>query len=227
MLTYTHLHTTACLISEKYDGIQARWDGRQLTSRDGNTFHAPAWFTAGLPNRPLTGELWAGRGRFEAVLSICRAADSGDRWQSITYMVFDGAEAGEDLGQHAKPVTRWQVATGEVTDAMQEIVSAGGEGIVIRDADGTDYKLKPQSDDDAVVIGYTDGKGRHAGRCGALQVEDQDGRRFKLGAGLTDLDRDNPPPIGAVVEFAFQGRTGRGVPRFARFLRKRAEAVFV
>ena len=54
---------TGCFLSEKHDGVQARWDGRQLRTRDGHLLPAPGWFTAGLPDVPLTGELWAGRGR--------------------------------------------------------------------------------------------------------------------------------------------------------------------
>ena len=221
MQTYTTLDAATCLISEKYDGIQARWDGQRLVTRDGNAIAAPAWFTAGLPNRPLTGELWAGRGRFEDVLSICMAAGTGDRWTAITLMVFD--ELIEDLGPHARCVQRWRIATTTLEQQLKRIVDAGGEGLVIRDDGGIDYKMKPQSDDDALVVGYTLGKGRNANRCGALLVEDREGRRFRLGIGLTDYERDNPPAAGTVVEFAYEGRTKNGVPRFARFTRQRAE----
>ncbi|MFN0123403.1 MAG: DNA ligase, partial [Blastocatellia bacterium] len=31
------------LISEKYDGVRALWDGRTLRSRAGNVIAAPAW----------------------------------------------------------------------------------------------------------------------------------------------------------------------------------------
>lgn len=53
-------------MSEKLDGVRAYWDGRQFFSRQGNRFHAPAWFTAALPAMPLDGELWAGRRPFNA-----------------------------------------------------------------------------------------------------------------------------------------------------------------
>ena len=55
------------LVSEKLDGVRALWDGRVLRFRSGGLIAAPAWFTARLPAEPLDGELWLGRGRFEAL----------------------------------------------------------------------------------------------------------------------------------------------------------------
>src|SRR5438128_1819626 len=40
----------------------AYWTGSTFYSRQGNKFHAPAFFTADLPKTPLDGELWCGRG---------------------------------------------------------------------------------------------------------------------------------------------------------------------
>src|SRR5687768_8566307 len=51
-------------VSEKYDGVRGYWDGQTLRTRGGETVVAPAWFTAGWPDTPMDGELWAGRGRF-------------------------------------------------------------------------------------------------------------------------------------------------------------------
>ena len=38
-------------ISEKLDGVRARWDGIALLSRRGNRFNAPGWFVEGFPTR--------------------------------------------------------------------------------------------------------------------------------------------------------------------------------
>ena len=48
------------------------------------------------------------------------------------------------------------------------------------------------------------------------------GQRFKLGAGLTDADRDQPPPLGSWVTYRYRG-TRRGLPRFASFVRVRLD----
>lgn len=51
------------LVSEKLDGVRARWDGKRLLSRNGNEFAAPAWFVSDFPERLMDGELWLGRGK--------------------------------------------------------------------------------------------------------------------------------------------------------------------
>src|SRR5436305_12152094 len=76
-------------MSEKLDGVRAYWDGRQFLSRQGNLFHAPDWFVAGLPAVPLDGELWLGRKRFQRAVSIVRRQDQSELWREIAFVVFD------------------------------------------------------------------------------------------------------------------------------------------
>ena len=52
-------------------------------------------------------------------------------------------------------------------------------------------------------------------------VEMPDGKRFKLGSGFSDAERENPPAIGAWVSYRYNGTNPSGLPRFARFLRVR------
>ncbi len=42
-------------ISEKLDGVRAYWTGERFLSRQGNVFHAPAWFRVDLP--PFSAEV--------------------------------------------------------------------------------------------------------------------------------------------------------------------------
>jgi DNA ligase 1 len=58
---------------------------------------------------------------------------------------------------------------------------------------------------------------------GALQVRDAEGRRFQIGTGFDDATRAAPPPIGSTVTYTYRGRTAYGVPRFASYLRLRAD----
>jgi DNA ligase 1 len=54
---------------------------------------------------------------------------------------------------------------------------------------------------------------------GALDVQAANGLRFKLGTGLSDADRKNPPAIGSTVTYTYRDVTPSGKPRFASFLR--------
>jgi DNA ligase-1 len=112
---------------------------------------------------------------------------------------------------------------------LLQLVNDGGEGLVLHRADA-DWKagrsdalrkLKPMPDEDARVIAQLPGKGRHAGRMGALLLQMANGQRFALGTGFTDAQRDAPPPVGALVTYRYRDRTPAGVPRFASYLRLR------
>lgn len=57
--------------SEKLDGIRAVWNGQQLMTRSGKPIITPEWFVQPLPDYPLEGELWAGRGKYSIVHRPC------------------------------------------------------------------------------------------------------------------------------------------------------------
>jgi len=237
------------LVSEKYDGVRALWDGRTLRFRSGLVVAAPAWFTAALPARPLDGELWLGRGRFETVSAIVRRHEPRDgEWRSLRYMLFELPEAPGDFAARAAALRRLVaasrfeslVAVEQTTlpdrkvlrARLDELVRAGGEGLMLHRADApyesgrsdTLLKLKPIHDADAIVIGHIGGRGKHEGRLGALWVRNAQGVHFALGSGFTDAQRADAPPIGTTVTYTYRGTTAAGTPRFATFLRVRADA---
>jgi DNA ligase-1 len=85
------LHPEGWLVSEKYDGVRAHWDGQQLRSRSGHRIALPQVLLAQLPSgQPLDGELWLGRGQFQSLMSLLQTADAAaPGWQHLRYMVFD------------------------------------------------------------------------------------------------------------------------------------------
>lgn len=237
---------TDYLVSEKYDGVRALWDGRVLRFRSGSSVAAPAAFVERLPAVPLDGELWLGRGRFEALSGLVRrSSPDAAAWRQLRYMVFELPGASGSFAARAQRIatlvqrTGWpqlqaveheRLATPQALQRrLDEVVGAGGEGLMLHCADApyetgrsaTLLKLKPLHDAEARVIGHVAGRGRHAGRMGALRVRSADGVAFLLGTGFSDVQREEPPAIGTLVSYTHRGATAEGVPRFASFLRVR------
>ena len=235
-------------VSEKLDGVRARWDGAVLRSRRGNRFHAPPWFVEGFPDVPLDGELWAGRGTFERLSGTVRRAVPDDRaWRGVRFLVFDLPAYPADfngrlrrlqelLANRRSPylglVEQFRVADhAALMAALDRVVAAGGEGLMLHDGNAryragrTDdlLKLKRYDDAEAVVVAHLPGRGRFAGLLGSLLVETPDGRRFRLGSGFSVEERRRPPPVGATVTYKYFGLTRNGIPRFASFLRIRPD----
>jgi DNA ligase-1 len=79
------------IISEKFDGVRAVWNGQNFTSRSKNIYHAPEWFKKLLPeNHSLDGELHCGRGCFQKASGITRHLEPVDKdWTTIKFQVFD------------------------------------------------------------------------------------------------------------------------------------------
>lgn len=236
------------LVSEKYDGVRAVWDGQVLRFRSGRAVPAPLWFIAKLPQQPLDGELWLARGRFDALSGIVRKSEPvDDEWRQLKYMIFELPDAPGTFAERAERIkeivgkTKWpqliaveqfRVANRAVLKKkLDEMVRGGGEGLMLHLADAPYVtgrstallKLKPLQDTEAEVIEHVAGKGKYTGMLGALRVRTPEGKVFLIGTGFTDEVRKNPPPVGATVTYTFRGLTKTGLPRFASYLRVREE----
>ncbi len=237
--------------SEKLDGVRAYWNGQNFISRQGNVYHAPGWFKAGLPNHPLDGELWTGRGQFQQTVGVVKRLDGGDLWNAIRYVVYDmphlkcGFEERLTAMQYAvrgdKPIhhvlMQKQLKDNDhLGGLLVSLASFGAEGLIIR-APGSLYemgrshtmlKVKPWEDAEATIVGYEPGKGRHKGRVGAFivrmpNVNGVRGHEFSIGTGMTDEERTTPPQLGTIITYRFTGLTDKGLPKCVGYLRVRAE----
>lgn len=231
-------------VSEKYDGIRAYWTGSSLITRTGNALRPPAWFTAGWPAVPLDGELWMGRGRFEALASTVRDQSPDEAaWRRVQFMVFDLPAQPGTFTERLSALTTlvrdrdipWLRAVEHfrVSDEaalhvrLAELTQRGAEGLMLHRADApyraarSDdlLKLKRHEDAEARVVAHLPGQGKYEGMLGALEVETPEGVRFRIGTGFSDRQRREPPAIGTWVTYSYHGLTGRGIPRFARFVR--------
>jgi len=233
-------------VSEKLDGVRAIWDGHTLRFRSGRVIVTPDWFVAMLPAQALDGELWMGRRSFDRLSGLVRReAPEHPDWREVRYMLFDLPGATGDFSYrvtqmrevvasvdnpHLQVVRQFRVSDREdLKRHFDDVVLGGGEGLMLHRASAhwvpgrsnAILKLTPALDAEARVIAHLPGKGRLAGMTGSLLVEMPDGRRFRLGSGLTDALRADPPPVGASVTYRYRELTPGGLPRFPRFLRER------
>ena len=238
----------AFLVSEKLDGVRGRWDGRHLWTRGGVRITPPPAFTRGWPGEPMEGELWIGRGRFDEVSALVRRVDADPlAWSKVRFMVFDLpthpgpfteraarmralVAAAAAPGLAVVPQRRFGTAA-ELDAELARVVAAGGEGLMLHRGDalyragrsGDLLKYKAYQDAEAQLVAHLPGKGKYAGRMGAVQVRMPDGRQFRIGSGFTDAQRSDPPPPGTWLTYRYNGLTSTGLPRFARFVRVRDE----
>ena len=233
---------TGWWMSEKLDGVRAYWDGNVFLSRLGNRYYAPDWFTKGLPDFPLDGELWGGRKKFQRTVSIVRRQDQSDLWKEIAFLVFDAPAREEPFEERLELCRRalterspayarfheHQACKGvaHLREELACVEAQGGEGLMLRKP-GSRYevgrsstllKVKSFFDAEALVVEHLPGTGKHAGRLGALLVELADGTRFSIGTGFSDKERKAPPKVGSVVTFRYQELSDGGVPRFPSYV---------
>ena len=210
-----------CLVSEKYDGVRALWDGRVLRHRSGRAVAAPRSFLAALPSEPLDGELWLGRGRFEALSAIVRTTSpSGGRTgrESATWCSSGPAAAAPSLsGRCAWPTWRRHRATpswsrrrrsGSPTAPrsmrrLESVVAAGGEGLMLHLA-AAPVACRPQRPADEAEA---------ASRCRSGRRRDPAGRR-QVPRRWSARSRSRPPTAGAFWSAAASAtRSGTIRPR--------------
>ena len=241
--TYKDQNITAWVMSEKLDGIRAYWNGKHLISRGGKIIHAPQWFTQNYPPFEVDGELWTKRGDFENISSIVRDKNPSEHWREIKHYIFEVPNAKGGLFDRLGKAKDYVGKTIRIIKQipikdrahlqlfLEEIEQKGGEGLVVRDPNAPyinkrtskALKIKTFQDAECKVLGYTKGKGKYKDAIGAIRCQLDNGTRFKIGTGLSDALRNDPPQIGEMVTFKYQKFTKYGKPRFPVFLRVREE----
>jgi hypothetical protein len=208
-------------VSEKLDGVRAYWNGENFYTRSGTLIHAPKFFKQGLPSagNHLDGELWLGRGQFEACAGIVRtttgAAVKSEQWRKLRYLIFDAPIVGgkADLpfeerhafGEQVASSAPFAVAVGvrkclgkaHMQQLLKAVVGNGGEGLMLRKPSSSYertrshalLKVKTFFDAEAKVVGHS--KDATTGcLLGALECEmPGSGARFKIGTGFSKADR--------------------------------------
>lgn len=234
-------------VSEKLDGVRARWDGRQLLSKSGYKFSAPAWFTEQFPDVVMEGELWMQRQSYEKISSITSQHAPHNGWKKIKLMLFDLPEQGGTFSERVSAmhqlvetvdsdylamIPQFRVADQQqLMQRLNQVVEAGGEGLMlhyqsayyVNGRSDALLKLKMYQDAEATLIDYKPGKGKFSGMLGSIKVRDDQGREFYIGSGFSRQQRKQPPALHSRITYRYQGLTRYGLPRFPVFLRVRNE----
>jgi len=240
----TDVNVTNWLMSEKLDGVRGYWNGKELISRSGKAFAVPSWFTKDFPSFEIDGELWTKRGDFEHIISIVNKQKAHEGWRDISYNIFEVPHQKGGLLERLEVLKKWLgkypnkfikiipqkvcQSSEHIKEELKRVEVLGAEGLVVRNPKAlyidkrTSEALKVKSfqDDECVITGYTKGHGKFDGLVGALKCAWQD-RILKIGSGLSDKERKNPPKIGTEITFKYNGLTQKGNPKFPVFLRVR------
>jgi DNA ligase 1 len=223
------------LMSEKYDGIRAIWNGAAFLTREGNAIAVPSEIVAQMPATPLDGELWMGRGTLQRMAGLARKKVSFlAEWTEVRFMIFDApGQASHAARMVALPALPdfCRIVTQRVCESKAdllafaaEIVAKGGEGAVIRCpsapyAEGratVAQKLKPARTDEGILRAVE----RVGGAVRSLTVE-WAGKVLKIGSGFTAVDAAREFVEGVKITFGFYGLTESGIPRGAFFVEVR------
>lgn len=146
-------------------------------------------------------------------------------------------------------------STRQAYDFYKSVLRKGGEGVVIRDPDAAYdqfrscslLKWKPQPEQEAVIVGYLEGKGKFKGMLGAFRAQMVDEKTkkpakkfFKLAGKLSSefrrqyrFDRgklsgepsrgSGYPVIGDYVTYEYMSMTSKGLPRQPVYIRIRSD----
>ena len=132
-------------------------------------------------------------------------------------------------------------------EKYKEILEGGGEGIMIKHPlcpyekkrSSFLFKIKPTFEREAIITGYSEGKGKYKGMLGGFEcqpllnfdtymvIDSDKGHAFTL-SGMDDDVRKNykkTHPLNTIISFECSGYTGKGIPRFPRYVRKRTDII--
>ena len=141
-MDWTGQELSGWYLMEKLDGCRGYWDGKVFWTRSGKIVVAPEHITKAMPQEPVDGEFWAGRGNFAKASSAVRLG--GQHWDGVEFVPFDYPNRAGD----------WQARTGRgvvcknnrhATALMVETISKGGEGLIARRA-GEAYRVGRTND---------------------------------------------------------------------------------
>ena len=119
---------TGWYLVEKLDGCRGEWDGSQFWSKNGRVIQVPERIRAAMTAEPVSGEFYAGRGRFQQASNAVRIG--GHHWEGVEFVPFDfPSRAGDYRDRIGAPLAVCK-SNKHALKLMASIIAAGGEGIM-------------------------------------------------------------------------------------------------
>ena len=164
---YDSRNPRGLIVSEKFDGIRALWNGTDFLTRNGRIIDVPAYFKADMPSFEVDGELWCGHGNYGLAQGMTKGGTIHQGWDTGVFMAFDlptvrasFADRLKELNQIKPTETMAIVKHTTITSARHlkdwyhHIIANGGEGLMLRNPDARYcrsrttnlLKLKPSND---------------------------------------------------------------------------------
>eukprot|EP01114_Cavostelium_apophysatum_P018467 TRINITY_DN5712_c0_g1_i3.p1 TRINITY_DN5712_c0_g1~~TRINITY_DN5712_c0_g1_i3.p1 ORF type:complete len:458 (-),score=93.25 TRINITY_DN5712_c0_g1_i3:618-1991(-) len=218
------------LMSEKYDGTRAYWNGKNFFQRNGGIIISPRKFRQKMPSLPLDGELWTGKHTFSKFQNYIASQYHHDHkeveneWTDVTYHVFDAPSQAILPLEKRLEIARTLIPTDEprikmvsmeicrgnehLMQTLVDVVDDGGEGVVLRKPD-SEYKSGKSSEWIRVKPYYLSfGKVTETQR--TLSAQNMIGTCFRFKGRVSERHPNN-----TLLLYEFDGLSLNGSPRSA------------
>lgn len=201
--------TNPITLTRKIDGVRAIKVGDIVLSRKGKPLHniPPEYLKEGASYEIYCGD-------FDTTSALLRTKESE---RKITPSeIYELTSTNERLRlYYSDAYTPSTVVRG----VFDKVIAEGDEGLIIYEHTSSGdvlYKMKQIITYDVKVTGVQEGKGKHAGRMGALLTA-----YGKIGTGFTDTQRQEIWEVGDLIEVECMEITKDKKFRHPRFIRRR------
>lgn len=197
-------------VQPKLNGVYGKWDGKNLLTSGENVITSVPHINKELKGNPATeGELYRHGVSLQKLCSLVLNESKKDEEKVVQYFEFKKIPYSEAKNNE------------ELKKLYEKYLKNGYEGAVLTHKEtGKQYKIKPNPDGEATLIGFTSAKGaRNKATFGSLILRLDNGIVFKAG-GIKDVDREmlwRTKPIGCRINFKYWELSDSGVPKMAKY----------
>ena len=199
-----------------------------------------------LPVKYIVYDLPTVKKPFSERLKLLRkiVKENKDRWDKVKMSLPEEFQ----IECPVKMATQTVVKSEEhMNELYKKVIDNGGEGIMLKCPDSfyenkrSNYmlKVKPNFEEESIIIDFKPGKGKYKNDLGAFVCQqlinmdtyhliDKDEKLEFSISGMDDevrMNYEETHPIGTIISYEHSGKTDKGKPRFARYLRKRDDII--